>query len=64
MPGGLDGGVLGFGWATEAIAVAAARGAAYFFGGLAAGWEASGRENDGRKGAIGRGVLKKWKETA
>ena len=61
MPGGLDGGALGFlcfGWAMEAVAVAATRGTTYFFGGMAAGWEASGRENGGRKGANGRGVGK------
>ena len=52
MPGGLIGGALGFlcfGWATEAVAVAAARGTTYFFYGMAAGWEASGREIGGRK---------------
>ena len=56
MPGGLDGGALGFlcfGWATEAVAVAAARGTTYFFGGMAAGWEASGREIGGRKEKMG-----------
>ena len=59
MPGGLDSGALGFlcfGWATEAVAVAAARGTTYFFGGMAAGWEASGREIGGRKGENGREV--------
>ena len=67
MPGGLDGGALGFlcfGWATEAVAVAAARGTMYFFGGMAAGWEASGREIGGRKGENGREVGKKREETA
>ena len=52
MPGGLVGGALGFlcfGCATEAVAVAAVRGATYFFGGIATGWEASGREIGGRK---------------
>ena len=61
MPDGLDDGALGFlcfGWATEAVAVAAARGTAYFFGGMAAGWEASGREIDGRNGENGREVGK------
>ena len=67
MPGGFDGGALGFlcfGWATEAVVVAAARGTADFFGGMAAGWEASGRENGGRKGANGREVGEKQEETA
>ena len=62
MPDGLDGGTLGFlcfGAATEAVAVAAARGTAYFFGGMTGGWEASGRENGGRKGANGREVGEK-----
>nr|XP_040252130.1 14-3-3 protein homolog 2-like [Aegilops tauschii subsp. strangulata] len=39
MPGGLAGGALGFlcfGWATEAVAVAAAWWTTYFFGGMAA----------------------------
>ena len=67
MPGGLDGGALGFlcfGWATEAVAVAAARGTTYFFGGMAAGWEASGREIGGRNGENGREVGEKREETA
>ena len=66
MPGGLDGGALGFlcfGWATEAVAVAAARGVTYFFGGMVAGWEASGREIGARKGENGREVGEKWEET-
>ena len=66
MPGGLDGGALGFlcfGWATEAVAVAAARGTTYFFGGMAAGWEASGREIGGRKGENGRKVGEKREKT-
>ena len=52
MPGGLDGGALGllcFGWATEAVPVAAARGTMYFFGGMAAGWEEGEREGDWRE---------------
>ena len=47
MPGGLDGGALGFlcfGWATEAVAVVAARGIMYFFGGMACFFAASERE--------------------
>ena len=67
MPDGLDGGALGFlcfGWATEAVAVAAARGTTYFFGAMAAGWEASGRENGGRKGENGRELGEKRGETA
>ena len=61
MPGGLGDGALTFlcfGWATEVVAVAAARGTTYFFGGMAADWEASGREIGGRKGEIGG----KWGE--
>lgn len=52
MPGGLIGGALVFlcfGWATEAVAVAAARGATYFFGGMTAGWEEGEREGDWRE---------------
>ena len=67
MPGGFTGGALGFlcfGLATEVVAVAAARGTTYFFGGMAAGWEASGRENGGRKEEYGREVGKTREETA
>ena len=42
MPEGLDGGALCFDWA--ALASVAARGAAYFFGGMAAGWRGEGGE--------------------
>ena len=56
MPGGFDGGALGFlcfGWATAPVAVAAARGMAYFFGGMACFFAASGRGFGGRKGENG-----------
>ena len=52
MPGGFDGGALGFlgfGWATAPVAVAAARGMAYFFGDMACFFAASGRVFSGRK---------------
>ena len=47
MLGGLDGGALGFlcfGWATDVVELAVARGTTYFFGGMAA--EASGRNGE------------------
>ena len=56
MPGGFDGGALGFlcfGWTTTPVAVAAARGMAYFFGGMACFFAASGRGFGGRKGENG-----------
>ena len=52
MPGGFDGGALGFlcfGKATAPVAVAAARGMACFFGGMAYFFAASGRGVGGRK---------------
>ena len=52
MPGGLIGGALGFlcfGWATEAVTVAAAREATYIFGDMAAGWKGGEREGDWRE---------------
>ena len=74
MPGGLDGGALGFlcfGWATVPVVVAAARGMAYFFGGMAAtGRRAGGSLAGGRKRmeegrrASGREVGEKRQETA
>ena len=67
MPGGLDVGALDFlcfGWAMMPVAVAAARGTTYFFGGMAAGLEASGREIGGRKEENGREVGEKREETA
>ena len=53
MPGAFDGGALGFlyfGWATTPVAVATAGGMAYFFGGMACFFAASGRGFGGRKG--------------
>ena len=67
MPNGLDGGALGFlcfGWATDVVELAVARGTTYFFGGMAAGWEASGREIGGMNGENGREVGGKREETA
>ena len=52
MPGGFDGGAPGFlcfGGATVPVMVAAARGMAYFFGGMACFFAASGRGFGGRK---------------
>ena len=52
MPDGFNGGALGFlsfGWATVPVVVAAARDMAYFFGGMACFFAASGRGFGGRK---------------
>ena len=74
MPGGFDGGALGFlcfGWATVPVVVAAARGMAYFFGSMAAtGRQAGGGMAEEREGmavgrrASGRDAREKRQETA
>lgn len=73
MPGGFNGGALGFlcfGWATVPVVVAAARGMAYFFGGMAATGRRAGRglagEREGMAGgrrASGRDAREKHQET-
>ena len=73
-PGGFVGGALGFlcfGWATAPVAVAAARGMAYFFGGMAATGRRArgglagerGRMAGGRR-ASGRDAREKRQQTA
>ena len=59
MPGGFDGGTLGFlcfGWATAPVAGAAARGMAYFFGGIVCFFAASEREG------VWREKGREWRE--
>ena len=62
MPGGLDGGALGFlcfGWATEVVAVVAAWGITYFFGGMAAKPDG---EWEGRNGERKGDWREEWRE--